>query len=125
MKPEDVTYINAHGTSTLYNDRTETVAVKRLFGDHAQNVMLASTKSTTGHLLGAAGAIEAAICALVITRGVVPPTINYEHMDPECDLDCVANLARTVPVTGAISNSMGFGGHNGTLAFRAMPKPTA
>lgn len=125
MKPEDVTYINAHGTSTLYNDRTETVAVKRLFGDHAQNVMLASTKSMTGHLLGAAGAIEAAICALVITRGVVPPTINYEHMDPECDLDCVANLARTVPVTGAISNSMGFGGHNGTLAFRAMPKPTA
>jgi 3-oxoacyl-[acyl-carrier-protein] synthase II len=122
MKPEDVTYINAHGTSTPYNDRTETVAVKRLFGDHARNMMLASTKSMTGHLLGAAGAIEAAICALVITRGVVPPTINYENPDPECDLDCVPNQARTVHVTGAISNSMGFGGHNGTLAFRATPK---
>ncbi|MEO8502093.1 MAG: beta-ketoacyl-ACP synthase II [Vicinamibacteria bacterium] len=122
MKPEDVTYINAHGTSTPYNDRTETVAVKRLFGDHAQNVMLASTKSMTGHLLGAAGAIEAAICALVITRGIVPPTINYENPDPECDLDCVPNKARTVHVTGAISNSMGFGGHNGTLVFRAIPR---
>ena len=125
MNPEDVTYINAHGTSTPYNDRTETVAVRRLFGEHAQNVMLASTKSMTGHLLGAAGALEAAICALVITRGIVPPTINYEHPDPECDLDCVPNLARTVHVTGALSNSMGFGGHNGTLAFRAMPTPTA
>lgn len=122
LKPEDVTYINAHGTSTPYNDRTETVAVKRLFGDHARNVMLASTKSMTGHLLGAAGALEAAICALVITRGVVPPTINYENPDPECDLDCVPNQARTVPVTAALSNSMGFGGHNGSLAFRAMPK---
>jgi 3-oxoacyl-[acyl-carrier-protein] synthase II len=122
LKPEDVTYINAHGTSTPYNDRTETVAVKRLFGDHARNVMLASTKSMTGHLLGAAGALEAAICALVITRGVVPPTINYENPDPECDLDCVPNQARTVQVTAAISNSMGFGGHNGSLAFRAMPK---
>jgi 3-oxoacyl-[acyl-carrier-protein] synthase II len=125
MNPEDVTYINAHGTSTPYNDRTETVAVKRLFGEHARNVMLASTKSMTGHLLGAAGALEAAICALVMTRGIVPPTINYEHPDPECDLDCVPNQARTVHVTGALSNSMGFGGHNGTLAFRAMPTPTA
>jgi len=122
LKPEDVTYINAHGTSTPYNDRTETVAVKRLFGDHARNVMLASTKSMTGHLLGAAGALEAAICALVITRGVVPPTINYENPDPECDLDCVPNQARTVPVTAALPNSKGFGGHNGSLAFRAMPK---
>ena len=125
LKPEDVTYINAHGTSTPYNDRTETVAVKRLFGDHARNVMLASTKSMTGHLLGAAGALEAAICALVITRGIVPPTINYENPDPECDLDCVPNQARTVLVTAALSNSMGFGGHNGSLAFRAMPKPAA
>ena len=125
MSPEDVTYINAHGTSTPYNDRTESVAVKRLFGEHAQNVMLASTKSMTGHLLGAAGALEAAICALVITRGVVPPTINYEHPDPECDLDCVPNQARTVRVTAALSNSMGFGGHNGTLAFRAMATPNA
>ena len=125
MRPEDVQYINAHGTSTPYNDRTETVAVKRVMGDLARNVMLASTKSMTGHLLGAAGALEAAVSTLVITRGVVPPTINYEHPDPECDLDCVPNLARTVHVTGALSNSMGFGGHNGTLAFRAIPTATA
>jgi 3-oxoacyl-[acyl-carrier-protein] synthase II len=125
MRPEDVQYINAHGTSTPYNDRTESVAVKRVMGDQARNVMLASTKSMTGHLLGAAGALEAAISTLVITRGVVPPTINYEHPDPECDLDCVPNQARTVHVTGALSNSMGFGGHNGTLAFRAIPTATA
>jgi 3-oxoacyl-[acyl-carrier-protein] synthase II len=125
MRPEDVQYINAHGTSTPYNDRTETVAVKRVMGDLARNVMLASTKSMTGHLLGAAGALEAAVSTLVITRGVVPPTINYEHPDPECDLDCVPNQARTVHVTGALSNSMGFGGHNGTLAFRAIPTATA
>ena len=121
MRPEDVQYINAHGTSTPYNDRTESTAVRTVMGDLARNVMLASTKSMTGHLLGAAGALEAAISTLVITRGVVPPTINYEHPDPECDLDCVPNQARTVRVTGALSNSMGFGGHNGTLAFRAIP----
>ena len=121
MGPEDVQYVNAHGTSTPYNDRTESVAVKTVMGDLARNVMLASTKSMTGHLLGAAGALEAAISTLVITRGIVPPTINYENPDPECDLDCVPNQARTVRVTGALSNSMGFGGHNGTLAFRAIP----
>jgi 3-oxoacyl-[acyl-carrier-protein] synthase II len=121
MRPEDVQYINAHGTSTPYNDRTESVAVRTVMGERAKDVMLASTKSMTGHLLGAAGALEAAISTLVITRGVVPPTINYEHPDPECDLDCVPNQARTVHVTGALSNSMGFGGHNGTLAFRAIP----
>jgi 3-oxoacyl-[acyl-carrier-protein] synthase II len=125
MRPEDVQYINAHGTSTPYNDRTETIAVKRLLGDHARHVMLSSTKSMTGHLLGAAGALEAMITTLVLTRGVVPPTINYEHPDPECDLDCVPNQARTVHVTGALSNSMGFGGHNGTLALRTIPTPTA
>ncbi|MEP7028523.1 MAG: beta-ketoacyl-ACP synthase II [Candidatus Eisenbacteria bacterium] len=125
MRPEDVQYINAHGTSTPYNDRTETVAVKTVMGDLARNVMLASTKSMTGHLLGAAGALEAAVSVLVITRGIVPPTINYENPDPECDLDCVPNQARTVRVTGALSNSMGFGGHNGTLAFRAIPTATA
>jgi len=97
------------------------VAVKTVMGENARNVMLASTKSMTGHLLGAAGALEAAISALVITRGVVPPTINYENPDPECDLDCVPNKARTVRVTGVLSNSMGFGGHNGTLALRAIP----
>jgi 3-oxoacyl-[acyl-carrier-protein] synthase II len=121
MGPEDVQYINAHGTSTPYNDRTESVAVKTVMGDLARNVMLASTKSMTGHLLGAAGALEAAVSTLVITRGIVPPTINYENPDPECDLDCVPNQARTVRVTGALSNSMGFGGHNGSLAFRAIP----
>ena len=125
MRPEDVQYINAHRTSTPYNDRTETTAVKRLMGEHARSVMLGSTKSMTGHLLGAAGALEAVITTLVLTRGVVPPTINYEHPDPECDLDCVPNQARTVHVTGALSNSMGFGGHNATLAFRTIPTPTA
>ncbi|MGH7725755.1 MAG: beta-ketoacyl-ACP synthase II [Candidatus Eiseniibacteriota bacterium] len=121
MRPEEVTYVNAHGTSTPHNDRIETVAVKRLLGEHARNVMLASTKSMTGHLLGAAGALEAVVSALVIARGVVPPTINHEYPDPECDLDCVPNQARTVHVTAALSNSLGFGGHNGTLAFRAVP----
>jgi 3-oxoacyl-[acyl-carrier-protein] synthase II len=124
MEAKDVQYINAHGTSTPYNDRTETVAVKRVMEENARNVMLASTKSMTGHLLGAAGALEAAVSVLVITRGVVPPTINYENPDPECDLDCVPNQARTVRVTGAMSNSMGFGGHNGTLLFRAIPTAT-
>jgi len=120
MQPSDIQYINAHGTSTPPNDRTETLAVKRVFGEHAQRVMLASTKSMTGHLLGAAGAMEAAVCTLVIAKGVVPPTINYENPDPECDLDCVPNRAREVRVTAALSNSMGFGGHNATLVFRVM-----
>ena len=120
LRPSDIQYINAHGTSTPPNDRTETQAVKRVFGEQASQVMLASTKSMTGHLLGAAGAMEAAVCVLVIERGVVPPTINYENPDPECDLDCVPNRAREVRVTAALSNSMGFGGHNATLAFRAM-----
>jgi 3-oxoacyl-[acyl-carrier-protein] synthase II len=120
LRPSDIQYINAHGTSTPPNDRTETQAVKRVFGEQASQVMLASTKSMTGHLLGAAGAMEAAVCVLVIERGVVPPTINYENPDPECDLDCVPNRAREVRVTAALSNSMGFGGHNATLAFRVM-----
>lgn len=119
MAPEEILYINAHGTSTPPNDRTETVAVKRTFGEHAHKLMLASTKSMTGHLLGAAGAIEAAVCVLVLTRGVVPPTINQENADPECDLDSVANQKRAVRVAGAMSNSMGFGGHNASLVFRA------
>jgi len=120
LRPSDIQYINAHGTSTPPNDRTETQAVKRVFGEQASQVMLASTKSMTGHLLGAAGAMEAAVCVLVIERGIVPPTINYENPDPECDLDCVPNRAREVRVTAALSNSMGFGGHNATLAFRVM-----
>jgi 3-oxoacyl-[acyl-carrier-protein] synthase II len=122
LAPTEIQYINAHGTSTLPNDRTETLAVKRVFGEHAGRLMLASTKSMTGHLLGAAGALEAAVCILVISRGVVPPTINYENPDPECDLDCVPNRGREAVVTGALSNSMGFGGHNATLAFKAVPK---
>jgi 3-oxoacyl-[acyl-carrier-protein] synthase II len=122
LSPTEIQYINAHGTSTPPNDRTETLAVKRVFGEHAHRLMLASTKSMTGHLLGAAGALEAAVCVLVISRGVVPPTINYENPDPECDLDCVPNRAREVAVTGALSNSMGFGGHNATLAFKVFPK---
>jgi 3-oxoacyl-[acyl-carrier-protein] synthase II len=122
LSPNEIQYINAHGTSTPPNDRTETLAVKRVFGDHAYRLMLGSTKSMTGHLLGAAGALEAAVCILAISRGVVPPTINYENPDPECDLDCVPNRAREAVVTAALSNSMGFGGHNATLAFKALPK---
>ena len=121
LAPSEIQYINAHGTSTPPNDRTETLAVKRVFGEHAHRLMLASTKSMTGHLLGAAGALEAAVCVLVISRGVVPPTINYENPDPECDLDCVPNRAREAVVTAALSNSMGFGGHNATLAFKTLP----
>ena len=121
LAPSEIQYINAHGTSTPPNDRTETLAVKRVFGEHAHRLMLASTKSMTGHLLGAAGALEAAVCVLVISRGVVPPTINYENPDPECDLDCVPNRAREAAVTAALSNSMGFGGHNATLAFKTLP----
>jgi 3-oxoacyl-[acyl-carrier-protein] synthase II len=121
VAPSEVQYINAHGTSTPPNDRTETLAVKKAFGDHAMELMLASTKSMTGHLLGAAGAAEAAVCVLVISRGVVPPTINHEKPDPECDLDCVPNQKREVPVSVALSNSMGFGGHNASLLFVANP----
>ena len=121
VAPEKVQYINAHGTSTPPNDRTETTAVKKAFGKHASNLMLGSTKSMTGHLLGAAGAAEAAVCVLVISRGVVPPTINHENPDPECDLDCVANKKREAKVDVALSNSMGFGGHNASLLFVANP----
>jgi 3-oxoacyl-[acyl-carrier-protein] synthase II len=123
LAPEKVQYINAHGTSTPPNDRTETLAVKKAFGEHASNVMLASTKSMTGHLLGTAGAAEAAVCVLVISRGVVPPTINHENPDPECDLDCVPNQKRKARVDVALSNSMGFGGHNASLLFVASPRP--
>jgi len=121
VTPNMVQYINAHGTSTLPNDRTETLAVKKAFGEQANKLMLASTKSMTGHLLGAAGAAEAAVCVLAISRGVVPPTINHENLDPECDLDCVPNRKREVKVDVALSNSMGFGGHNASLVFVASP----
>jgi beta-ketoacyl-acyl-carrier-protein synthase II len=115
---DDVDYINAHGTSTPPNDRSETAAIKTLFGERAYRVPISSTKSMTGHLMGAGGGIEAIASIQAIKTGIVPPTINQEHPDPECDLDYVPNEARRTEVTTAISNSFGFGGHNATLVFR-------
>ena len=118
LKPEDVDYINAHGTSTLINDKAETDAVKTVFGEDAHKVAISSSKSMTGHLLGAAGAIEAAICALAIERGCIPPTINLNNPDPECDLDYTPHNARMTKVDVAMTNSLGFGGHNTSLLFQ-------
>ncbi|MEK7214891.1 MAG: beta-ketoacyl synthase N-terminal-like domain-containing protein, partial [Chloroflexota bacterium] len=118
LRPEAVDYINAHGTSTQMNDKFETLAIKGVLGDHARRVAISSTKSMVGHLLGAAGAFEAAVCAMAIREGAIPPTINYEHPDPECDLDYVPNEARHVPVRVAMSNSFGFGGHNSCLVLK-------
>jgi len=117
MQPEQVDYINAHGTSTPFNDLSETVAIKKVFREHSKKLMVSSTKSMTGHLLGAAGGLEAILTALTIQTGIIPPTINYETPDPECDLDYVPNEARTGKVTRALSNSFGFGGTNATLVF--------
>jgi 3-oxoacyl-[acyl-carrier-protein] synthase II len=118
VNPQDVDYINAHGTSTKLNDKIETLAIKKALGEHAKKVMVSSTKSMTGHLLGAAGGVEFVVCCLAIKEGIVPPTINYEFPDPDCDLDYVPNTARTASVDVCISNSLGFGGHNATLAVR-------
>jgi len=118
LTPENVDYINAHGTSTQANDKNETAAVKTVFGDHAYRLPISSTKSTTGHMLGAAGAIEAMFCAQAIRDGIIPPTMNLENPDPECDLDYVPHEARHRPVRVAMSNSFGFGGHNATLVIR-------
>lgn len=118
MQAEDVTYINAHGTSTHFNDLYETMAIKTVFKDHARKLMVSSTKSMTGHALGAAGGLEAVYSVLAIDRGEVPPTINYSEPDPECDLDYVPNEARRVVVESALSNSFGFGGTNASLLFR-------
>ena len=118
LRPEDVGYINAHGTSTPYNDKTETLAIKQVFGDHARRLAVSSTKSMTGHLLGAAGGVEAVVTVLALHQGILPPTINYETPDPECDLDYVPNAARKVQVDAALSNGFGFGGTNATLAFQ-------
>jgi 3-oxoacyl-[acyl-carrier-protein] synthase II len=118
IAPTAVGYINAHGTSTPYNDRFETLAIKRVFGDYARRLAVSSTKSMTGHLLGAAGGIEAIATALALHHGLLPPTINYDTPDPECDLDYVPNQARKVDVEYALSNAFGFGGTNATLAFR-------
>ena len=118
ISPNEVDYINAHGTATQLNDKTETHAIKNVFGEHAYRVPTSASKSMTGHLLGASGALEAVISILAINHGVIPPTINLTHPDPDCDLDYVPNKARSAEVTTAISNSFGFGGHNSVLIFR-------
>jgi 3-oxoacyl-[acyl-carrier-protein] synthase II len=118
LAPADIDYVNAHGTSTPLNDRLETAAMKAAFGEHAGKVPISSTKSMTGHLLGAAGGVEAAVSVMAIERSAIPPTINLEHPDPECDLDYVPNEARRGRVRTAMSNSMGFGGHNACLIFK-------
>lgn len=117
LQPTDIQYINAHGTSTPVGDKTETLAIKRVFGDYAYKLPVSSTKSMTGHLLGAAGGLESAIVAFAITNKILPPTINYENPDPQCDLDYVPNKARPCDLVHAMSNSFGFGGTNATLIF--------
>ncbi len=118
LNASDISYINAHGTSTPQGDVCETQAIKTVFGEHARKVAVSSTKGATGHMLGAAGAVEMTICALALKHGVVPPTINYQVPDPECDLDYVPNTAREMPVNAIINNSFGFGGHNASLAAK-------
>jgi 3-oxoacyl-[acyl-carrier-protein] synthase II len=119
LTPADIDYVNAHGTSTQLNDRSETRAIRLAMGEDAYRVPISSTKSMTGHMLGAAGVVEAVVCVQAIHEGVIPPTINYENPDPDCDLDYVPNQARTVAVRTAMSNSFGFGGHNATVIIRA------
>jgi 3-oxoacyl-[acyl-carrier-protein] synthase II len=122
-EPREVDYINAHGTSTPVGDRIETIAVKSVFGAHAKEVVFASTKSMTGHLLGAAGGLESAVTALAVHHGVIPPTINRDFPDPECDLDCAPEGARTARIRAALNNSFGFGGTNASLLFRRHEAP--
>ena len=121
VRPEEVDYINAHGTSTPYNDRTETMAIKKVFGEHARRLAVSSTKSMTGHLLGGAGGLEAGIAALALRERMIPPTINYETPDPDCDLDYVPNQARRAELRHVLSNSFGFGGTNAALLLRRYP----
>jgi 3-oxoacyl-[acyl-carrier-protein] synthase II len=125
IDPSEIGYINAHGTSTPFNDKIETLAIKKLFGEHARRIGVNSTKSMTGHMLGAAGAVEAAFTALCLDNQIMPPTINYEYPDPECDLDYVPNQARPAEVVYALSNSYGFGGTNGSLVFRRFEEKKA
>jgi 3-oxoacyl-(acyl-carrier-protein) synthase len=115
LRPEDITYINAHGTSTPQGDIAETQAIKTVFGAHARKLAVSSTKGATGHMLGAAGAVEMIVCSKVIETGIVPPTINYQVPDPECDLDYVPNTARKMAVNAVLNNSFGFGGHNASI----------
>ena len=118
LKPEEISYINAHGTSTPLNDKIESLAIKKVFGNFAKKVAVSSTKSMLGHQLGAAGAVEFVICCLSIEKSIIPPTINYENPDPDCDLDYVPNKARHTKVNTCLSNSLGFGGHNATLCVK-------
>ena len=118
IAPEQVDYINAHGTSTPYNDKYETAAIKTVFGDHAYKLAVSSTKSMTGHMLGAAGGVEAIVTALALEEGYLPATVNYKNPDPECDLDYVVNQGRSAEITYAISNSLGFGGHNASIVLK-------
>jgi 3-oxoacyl-[acyl-carrier-protein] synthase II len=119
LNPQDIQYINAHGTSTGLGDRAETDAIKSVFGEYAYQLAVSSTKSMTGHLLGAAGAVESIITACAVKDGFLPPTINYRHPDPECDLDYVPNQGKSTKLTHALTNSFGFGGHNATLVLKA------
>ena len=118
--PEEIDYINAHATSTGLGDICETKAIKLALGEHAKKVAVSATKSVTGHLLGAAGGVELAASAMAIQTGIIPPTINLENQDPECDLDCVPNIARKAKIRNVLSNSFGFGGHNATLLLKAI-----
>ena len=118
LRPEEISYINAHGTSTKLNDKTETLAIKHAFKEHASKVAVSSTKSMTGHLLGAAGGVEFAAVVLAVQNDIIPPTINLETPDPECDLDCTPNQAVERDLNFALTNSFGFGGHNATIAFK-------
>jgi len=120
VKPEEVDYINAHGTSTPYNDKFETIAIKKVFGEHARKLAVSSTKSMTGHLLGAAGGVEAVACVKALQTGMIPPTINLEQQDPECDLDYVPNQARASKLRCVLSNNLGFGGQNASIVFHAL-----
>ena len=120
LEPHQIDYINAHGTSTPYNDKFETIAIKKIFGDHARKVNISSTKSMTGHLLGAAGSIEAVISVKAIETGIVPPTINLETPDPDCDLDYTANVKREAKIDAVLTDNLGFGGHNAALVFKRL-----